>query len=100
MWEHRRKYRPSLDGHLRRTRVPSRLVEVSRGCARYDSEAARQLKRVIDDHIRRIVREAYTRLPTEQEVLSNRLWRRLILWSRARVAARRVYCRRESLASH
>ena len=95
-WVRRRKYQPSLDGHLRATLVPRRLVELGRACAIrlriQDDPILRQTREAIDKHVQTLVIQG--RLALEKRGWSKLLecvaWRRLILWCRARVAARRV----------
>lgn len=89
-------YRPSLDGHLRATLVPPHWISLSRECGLRlkdeDNAFFLRLKNMLDEQIRlRVVqgrrdleRHGWTR------VLRCVAWRRLILWTRAKVAARRV----------
>ena len=98
-WAHRVKYQPSLDGHLRAKHVPPEWVALSRDASRRlradpENEALRALARRLDAHIVDRVLRARAALPTEAEVLRQPIWRRAILWARARVAARRLLERR------
>lgn len=98
-WCHRVKYRPSLDGHLRATHVPPEWVTLSRHAARQlraapENDELRALTQRLDACIVDRVRRARDALPTEAEVLRQPMWRRAILYARARVAARRSIERR------
>ncbi len=64
-----------------------------------DNDAAlRRLRMALDVHIDQVVKQAYANLnDIYSPMIRYRLWRRLILWSRARVAARRVLMRRATL---
>ena len=105
-WRHRPKFQPSLFGHLRRTHVSSALGEMQRRCAyemrtrkKGDDASWTRFRDALDDHVRRVVWRAYRDLDAVYDRLVRLpLWRRLILWSRARVAARRVLLRRSTFA--
>lgn len=63
-----------------------------------DDAALRRIRMALDVHIDQVVKQAYVNLnDLYQPLIRCRLWRRLILWSRARVAARRVLLRRATL---
>ena len=102
-WVWRHKFQPSLWGHLRRRHVPDTLIRMQRRCAHAirtqrdddDDSAIHRLRTALDMHIGQVVRRAYVKLnDLYQPMIRCRLWRRLILWGRARVAARRVLLRR------
>lgn len=102
-WRPCTKYHPSLDGHLRRTHAPPCLVDLSRACAarlrdaslssKEEREALTSLQRIVDRDIVATVRTARRALDEHfsfEAVLRNAMWRRAMLYARARVAARRV----------
>jgi hypothetical protein len=100
-WTPRVKYRPSLFGYIRRTHVPFHLIQIQRSCMRAirtssaDVPTLTYIRDTIDMIIREIVMKAFYDLEyVYAEMIRHPLWRRLILWSRARIAARRVLLRR------
>lgn len=99
-WAPPSKFRPSLMGHLRRTHVSEDLIVLQTQCIRAcrdprASAEAHCLRRTVDLFVNEIVMDALRDLELlYEELLVHRIWRRLMLWGRARVAARRVMARR------